>query len=163
MDAAIERIEASNGELNAVIHKLFDEAREAAAEGELPDGPFTGVPFLLKDLGAAFAGQPLHMGMQYLKDADFRSPVDTYLAQRFRRGGLRHDRQDQHAGARDPADDRAQGIRAELQSVGSVALHRGVERRVRRRRLPPAWCPSRTRATAAGRFESRPASAVSLG
>ena len=87
MDAAIERIEASNGELNAVIHQLFDEAREAAA-GELPDGPFKGVPFLLKDLGAAFAGQPLHMGMQLLKDADFRSPVDTYLRERFRAAGF---------------------------------------------------------------------------
>jgi amidase len=87
VDAAIERIAASNGELNAVIHKLYDEGRTAAG-GELPDGPFKGVPFLLKDLGAAFAGQPLHMGMQYLKDADFRSPVDTYLAQRFRLAGF---------------------------------------------------------------------------
>src|SRR5919204_3092933 len=81
VESAIERIETSNGELNAVIHKLYDEGREAAA-GELPDGPFRGVPFLLKDLGAAFAGQPYHMGMQALKDADFRAPVDTYLAER---------------------------------------------------------------------------------
>src|SRR3954464_15648279 len=87
VDAAIERIEASNGELNAVIHKLYDEGRHAAG-GELPDGPFKGVPFLLKDLGAAFAGQPLHMGMQYLKDADFRAPVDTYLAERFKQAGF---------------------------------------------------------------------------
>jgi amidase len=87
VDAAIERIEASNGELNAVIHELYDEGREAAS-GELPDGPFRGVPFLLKDLGAAFAGQPLHMGMQLLKDADFRSPVDTYLALRFQQAGF---------------------------------------------------------------------------
>jgi amidase len=87
VDAAIERIEAANGDLNAVIHKLYDEGREAAA-AELPEGPFKGVPFLLKDLGAAFAGQPLHMGMQYLKDADFRSPVDTYLAQRFKQAGF---------------------------------------------------------------------------
>ena len=87
VDAAIERIEASNGEINAVIHKLYDEGREAAA-GDLPDGPFKGVPFLLKDLGAAFAGQPLHMGMQLLKDADFRSPVDTYLAMRFKEAGF---------------------------------------------------------------------------
>ena len=87
VDAAIERIEASNGELNAVIHKLYDEGGAAAA-GDIPDGPFKGVPFLLKDLGAAFAGQPLHMGMQYLKDADFRSPVDTYLAERFRQAGF---------------------------------------------------------------------------
>jgi len=87
VDAAIERIEASNGEINAVIHKLYDEGREAAS-CDLPDGPFKGVPFVLKDLGAAFAGQPLHMGMQVLKDAGFRSPVDTYLALRFKQAGL---------------------------------------------------------------------------
>src|SRR3954449_12249023 len=78
VEAAIERIEAANGELNAVIHKLYDEGREAAA-GELPDGLFKGVPCLLKDLGATLAGQPFHLGMQYLKDADFRAPVDTHL------------------------------------------------------------------------------------
>src|SRR5919106_3036536 len=86
-DGAIERIEALNPKLNAVIHELFEEGREAA-QRELPDGPFKGVPFLLKDLGAAFAGQPLHMGMQVLKDADFKAPVDTYLAQRFREAGF---------------------------------------------------------------------------
>lgn len=87
VDAAIERIEASNGEINAVIHPLYEKGRAAAA-GDLPDGPFTGVPFLLKDLGAAFAGDPLHMGMQFLKDADFRSPVDSHLALRFRDAGF---------------------------------------------------------------------------
>jgi amidase len=87
VEAAIERIEASNGEINAVIHPLFEEGLEAARNG-LPDGPFTGVPFLLKDLGAAFAGQPLHLGMRYLKERDFRAPVDTFLAQRFRDAGL---------------------------------------------------------------------------
>jgi amidase len=86
-EAAIARIEATNGEVGAVIHQLFEEGL-AAANGELPDGPFRGVPFLLKDLGAAFAGQPMHMGMQYLKDRDFRAPMDTYLAQRFRAAGL---------------------------------------------------------------------------
>lgn len=87
VEAAIARIEATNGELNAVIHPLFEEGLEAA-RGELPDGPFKGVPFLLKDLGAAFAGQPMHLGMGYLKERDFRAPVDTYLAQRFRAAGL---------------------------------------------------------------------------
>lgn len=87
VEAAISRIEATNGEINAVIHPLFEEGLEAA-RGELSDGPFKGVPFLLKDLGAAFAGQPLHLGMQYLKDRDFRAPMDTYLAQRFRAAGL---------------------------------------------------------------------------
>jgi amidase len=87
VEAAIERAEAVNPEINAIIHPLYEQAREEA-EGELPDGPFRGVPFVLKDLGAAFAGQPLHMGMQLLNDANFHSPVDTYLAQRFRAAGF---------------------------------------------------------------------------
>jgi amidase len=87
VEAAIARIEATNGDVNAVIHPLFEEGLEAA-RGELPEGPFRGVPFLLKDLGAAFAGQPLHLGMSYLKELDFRAPMDTYLAQRFRAAGL---------------------------------------------------------------------------
>ncbi|HEX8958263.1 MAG TPA: amidase [Solirubrobacterales bacterium] len=87
VEAAIGRVEALNPQINAVIHPLFDAGLEAA-RGELPDGPFRGVPFLLKDLGAAFAGQPLHMGMRFLKERDFRAPVDTYLAQRFRAAGF---------------------------------------------------------------------------
>ena len=87
VEAAIARVEALNPEINAVIHELFDEARDAAT-GELADGPFKGVPFVLKDLGAALAGQPLHLGMRLLKEADFRAPVDSYLAQRFRGAGL---------------------------------------------------------------------------
>ena len=87
LDAALERAEKVNPELNAIIHDLSDEAR-AAASGDVPDGPFKGVPFLLKDLGAAFAGQPLHMGSKLLKEADFKAPMDTTLAQRFREAGL---------------------------------------------------------------------------
>ncbi|MGI9019697.1 MAG: amidase [Solirubrobacterales bacterium] len=85
--AAVERIEALNPTVNAVIHPLFEEGLAAAGNG-LPDGPFRGVPFLLKDIGASFAGQPLHMGARALRDADFRAPVDSYLAQRFRAAGL---------------------------------------------------------------------------
>ncbi len=57
----IARIEKLNPQLNAVIHELFDRARDEAA-GELPDGPFRGVPFLLKDLGAELAGTPFCEG-----------------------------------------------------------------------------------------------------
>jgi amidase len=87
VEAAIARAEAVNPELNAIIHELYEQAREEAA-GELADGPFKGVPFLLKDLGASYAGQPLHMGMRVLKRADFRAPVDSFLALRFRAAGL---------------------------------------------------------------------------
>ncbi|MGZ5314558.1 MAG: amidase [Solirubrobacterales bacterium] len=87
VDAAIERAERINSEINAIIHPLYDDARNAAA-GQLPDGPFRGVPFLLKDLGAALVGQPLHMGMEALKRADFRAPMDSFLGQRFRDAGF---------------------------------------------------------------------------
>ena len=88
VEEAIARVEALNPEVNAVIHELFEQGRAEAASPELPDGPFKGVPFLFKDLGAAYAGQPLHMGMRALKAADFRAPADTYLAERFRAAGF---------------------------------------------------------------------------
>jgi amidase len=87
-EEAIARVEAVNPEVNAVIHELFEQGLAEANSPDLPDGPFKGVPFLFKDLGAAYAGQPLHLGMQALKDADFRAPVDTYLAERFRAAGF---------------------------------------------------------------------------
>ena len=88
VEEAIARVEALNPEVNAVIHELFEQGHAEAASPELPDGPFKGVPFLFKDLGAAYAGQPLHMGMRALKEADFRAPADTYLAERFRAAGF---------------------------------------------------------------------------
>ena len=87
VDAAIARAEALNPEINAIIHPFYDQARETAA-GELPDGPFKGVPFVFKDLGAGLAGQPMYMGLKPLKDADFRLPMDTYLGARFRDAGF---------------------------------------------------------------------------
>ena len=87
VDAAIARIEALNPELNAVITPLFDRARETAA-GELPDGPFRGVPMLLKDLAAHSAGDPFYEGMAFLRDAGWVEHEDTILASRFRRAGF---------------------------------------------------------------------------
>jgi amidase len=52
---AIERIERLNPNLNAVVTPMLEQARTAAT-GEVPDGPFAGVPFLLKDLLAAYGG-----------------------------------------------------------------------------------------------------------
>lgn len=87
IDASIARAEGLNPELNAIIHEFYDEARASAA-GELPDGPFRGVPFLFKDLGACLAGQPLHTGSRVLKELEFRAPLDTGLGLRFRRAGF---------------------------------------------------------------------------
>jgi len=81
VEAAIARIEKVNPELNAIIHPLFDDARKAAADG-LPDGPFTGVPMVLKDLICFSAGHPMHEGMRFLKDQDWIEETDQYLAVR---------------------------------------------------------------------------------
>jgi len=85
--AAIERAEQVNPQIHAVIHPLYERARERA-RGELPDGPFRGVPFVMKDLVGGNAGEPLHNGMKLLKELDFRAPEDSFLATRFRRAGL---------------------------------------------------------------------------
>jgi len=87
VEAAIERIEA-HADLNAVIIKTFEAAREAAASGRSPAGPFRGVPFLLKDIGATQAGMPLYMGNRALMAMDHQSPGDTPLGARFRAAGL---------------------------------------------------------------------------
>lgn len=87
VEAAIERIEALDGPINAMTYRTFDEAR-AQADGPLPDGPFRGVPFLLKDLNAHMAGMPLSNGNVALRDAGYRSSTDTTLVARFRAAGL---------------------------------------------------------------------------
>ena len=87
VDAAIDRIERINPTINAVIHERFDRARAEAA-GPLPDGPFRGVPFLLKDLGAYSTGDPHHGGSAFLKEAAWTAPADDHLVSRFRAAGL---------------------------------------------------------------------------
>jgi amidase len=88
VDSAIERIERLNPTLNAVITPLYEEARAAAASRDLPEGPFRGVPFLLKDLLVMQKGQPYYMGNRALRDAGYKSPVDTALGARFRAAGF---------------------------------------------------------------------------
>ncbi len=88
VNAAIDRIERLNPKLNAVITPLFDEARQWAASKDLPQGPFRGVPFLLKDLLVEQKGQPYYMGNRALRDARHTSTADTALGARFRAAGL---------------------------------------------------------------------------
>jgi amidase len=88
VDAAIARIERLNPTLNAVIHPLFEKARALAASADLPDGPFRGVPFLMKDMFGYTAGDPYHMGLRALRDVGFIAPHDTHLAAKLRRAGL---------------------------------------------------------------------------
>lgn len=87
LDAAIERIERLDPALNAVNIRWFEHARDIA-RGPLPEGPFRGVPFLLKDLWAHFAGQTLSNGNRALKAAAPVSAADTTLVSRFKAAGL---------------------------------------------------------------------------
>ena len=87
VDAAIARIEATNPAINAVIQERFDAARREA-DGGLPDGPFRGVPILLKDLNAQMPGEPCYLGTTFLKEADYRPPVQNHVVTRLRRAGF---------------------------------------------------------------------------
>ena len=78
LDAAIERIERIDPALNAVVIRWFEHAREVAASPDLPDGPFKGVPFLLKDLWATYAGQRISNGNVALKNANTIFRIKSY-------------------------------------------------------------------------------------
>jgi amidase len=85
VEAAIERIERANPKLNCVVTPLYEQARENAA-GELPRGPFRGVPFLLKDLLASYAGVPMTEGSRLL--SGFVPEQDSELVRRLKASGL---------------------------------------------------------------------------
>ena len=83
--AGIERIEALNPRLNAVVTPAFDRALDAVEAG-LPAGPFAGVPYLVKDLATEMEGVRFTEGSRFL--ADNVSSVDQELVVRLRRAGL---------------------------------------------------------------------------
>jgi len=85
VEEAISRVERLNPQINAVIYKMYESARKAA-DGDLPDGFFKGVPFLMKDLGMAYAGVPLSNGSRFLKD--FVPDHDSELVKRFKAAGI---------------------------------------------------------------------------
>lgn len=86
VESAITRIEKLNPTLNAVITPMYDIARQAA-KGPIPDGPFSGVPFLLKDLGALYSGVETALGTSILKGL-FIPDHDSELTKRHKKAGL---------------------------------------------------------------------------
>lgn len=85
LEEAIDRTERVNGSINAVVHTFYDMARASIRAG-LPDGPFCGVPFLLKDLHLFMQGTVTSNG-----SAMWRGDVadhDSTLVQRYRQAGL---------------------------------------------------------------------------
>ena len=91
VSAAIQRIEAlDDGDrgINAVIHRRFEQAMSDAASPTLPDGPFRGVPMLMKDLWPATAGDPLHLGNVAMKAAGYRHHEDANITRAYKRAGM---------------------------------------------------------------------------
>jgi len=88
LEAAIDRIERIDPAINAVVIRWFDHARETAASADLPRGPFRGVPFLIKDLSATYAGQRISNGNVAFKEAHVIADADTTLVSRHRAAGL---------------------------------------------------------------------------
>ena len=85
LDAVITRVEALNPRLNAVVTRMYDAARAAIGAG-LPAGPFTGVPYLLKDIGLLYAGAVTSAGSRAFADAVANH--DSEMTARLKRAGL---------------------------------------------------------------------------
>ncbi|MFO0592924.1 MAG: amidase [Polyangiaceae bacterium] len=84
LEAAIERIEARNGKLNAVVHTMFERAR--ARVKRLPDGPMRGVPMLVKDLKLQIAGTPTSNSTKLSMEKI--AEQSSVLAERYEAAGL---------------------------------------------------------------------------
>jgi Asp-tRNA(Asn)/Glu-tRNA(Gln) amidotransferase A subunit family amidase len=84
-EAAIVAIESLNPRLNAVITPMFELARGSVRAG-LPEGPLSGVPYLLKDLNTWVAGAPATNGCRAFRD--FVPTGDSVLVSRLRAAGL---------------------------------------------------------------------------
>ena len=91
VEAAISRIEAlddgPNG-INAVIHRRFEKAIAEANDPALANGPFKGLPMIMKDLWPATAGDPLHLGNIAMKKAGYVHPEDANITRAYRRAGM---------------------------------------------------------------------------
>ena len=85
LEDAIARTDEVDGRLNAVTRRLHGEARAEVGAG-LPEGPFRGVPYPLKDLSITYAGVPTSAGSRLAVDTP--APRDSELMRRYRAAGL---------------------------------------------------------------------------
>ena len=85
IDEAIARAQALNPKLNAIVFEAFEQARETAKH-PLPQGPFTGVPIVLKDMRAGARGMPTRNGSRMTPV--FPADHDATLVARYRQAGL---------------------------------------------------------------------------
>ncbi|MEM8671766.1 MAG: amidase [Planctomycetota bacterium] len=85
LDTALAKARAVNPSINAIAGYMEEAARRSISEG-LPDGPFKGVPFLLKDLSFPMKETPACYGSKLFRD--HVSDHDATVVKRYRRAGL---------------------------------------------------------------------------
>ncbi len=85
LETAITLCERGNPTLNAVVHPAYDLARRQLRDG-VPDGPFAGVPMLIKNTGFEVCGQRLSSGSRLFSNVV--SAQDSTLIKRYRQAGL---------------------------------------------------------------------------
>ncbi len=85
IEIAIQRAERVNPKLNAIIHKMYDKAKEMAAQVDM-NAPFAGVPFLIKDIGIHIKDELLTRGSKAWQG--FKSSEDSLIVKKYRQGGL---------------------------------------------------------------------------
>ena len=85
LEAALGRVEETNPALNAVVHIQEGLARGKLSQG-LPKGPFTGVPFLIKDLGCEAVDFPTNNGSRLCEG--MRWSYDSTMFSRIRATGV---------------------------------------------------------------------------
>ena len=159
VEAAIQRIERHNPRLNAVVYTLYDQAR-SVAQGRLPDGPFHGVPFLLKDLIATVAGVPTGCGNRLLKNIP--ATHDSELVERFKAAGviILGKTNTPEFGLVPYTEPEATGVTS---NPGISAARRAVRAAGRPPPWPPGSCRWPAAGTGGGPFEFRPPVAGSSG
>ena len=84
VEEAINRIETLNPKLNAVINKMYDQARKAAEKES--HGSFAGVPVLLKDIGQSIEGELITSGSQVFKN--YRAKKDSAIVSQLKQAGM---------------------------------------------------------------------------
>ena len=154
LEAAIERAEQVEPELNAIAHRDYDRARAEARDPR--PGFFAGVPTWVKDN----SGRRRHADARGHRrlGARGRRPVDGDFARMFLATGADPARQEPALGVRLPPD-----LRAPAPGTGPLPVEPGAHRRAPPRPAPPRWwrpasSRSRTPTTAAGRSGCRPRS-----
>ena len=161
VDDAITRIEKLNGELNAVIHPLFDKARARKRAARCPTGRSAACRSVQ---GSAVRGsratRPRRHAVPAATRAGTRDHTDA-LAQRYLDAGfvVLGRTNTPELGLVPTTEPR--GVRTDAQPVGHERTRPAVRAAVRRPRSRAAWSRSRTRTTAAGRSASPRAAAAS--